>query len=510
MCTGLYIGKNVSVNGHAIIARSCDASLYRENTASIRSNPRTTQANRYLECGESDIKYPLPKTTYKYLSMPTFPTVRGSLGIYALNEYGLNCTATIDGYTRPEIRELDPFLKNGICEPIITNIFGASCKSVRESIDLIENIMENFGSALPNIMLMADQKECWIVEFYTGHHWAALKLPEDKVSVFGNGFMLDTEYANVNKEDFRHSKGLFEFIENSGCCVKYDGNISLCRSIRGQYYNNDYSQVRCYMGMKVLAPSTCPDKYNVDTFYPLLYSPDKKVSLKDVFELYRYRYEGSEFCPEETGKDNVRLIASEATYSVHAIEILHDMPAEMSAIAWTCFSNAEHSVFLPYLSMLTKTAKEFCYVDKNSEIYKGKIPIDTEGKEIRYNDKVAQTIFKRLCAIAEENRELYGTNVRKFWSEKEDKLIEKMDEVIGKVYDLYLEDKDKAIDYINSWTIDLQNETVAEANSMFTELVWYIMTRIETFKYLNDNDEKKLIPNNPKPFVPIFCFKDAN
>lgn len=65
----------------------------------------------------------------------------------------------------------------------------------------------------------------------------------------------------------------------------------------------------------------------------MCFTPDKKVGLKDVFDLYRHRYEGSKFCPEENeGIEKTRMIATEVTYDIQALEIINNLPAEMSIV----------------------------------------------------------------------------------------------------------------------------------------------------------------------------------
>lgn len=65
MCTGVYVGKKVSANGHAIIARSADTWQQRDSMANFLSYPRKTNNNKYVVSTETKFKYKLPKTTYR-------------------------------------------------------------------------------------------------------------------------------------------------------------------------------------------------------------------------------------------------------------------------------------------------------------------------------------------------------------------------------------------------------------------------------------------------------------
>ena len=152
------------------------------------------------------------------------------------------------------------------------------------------------------------------------------------MAFYGNMFMIQTEYEEGNTDTFRHSKELFSMPEKAGLAVRKDGKMSLCETYGGKDRIADYSNLRTYMGHYRLAKSTAGE-YNTKTRYPLFFDPEKKVSLKDVFNLYRWRYTGTPYCPEETGREDVRQIATEATFNCHAIQIFEDEKPELASAA---------------------------------------------------------------------------------------------------------------------------------------------------------------------------------
>ena len=239
-------------------------------------------------------------------------------------------------------------------------------------------------------------------------------MPTDKVSVYGNQFMIDTEYVMDDPEQFRHSKDLFEMPKKHGLNVEVDGKMSLAGTYAGKDRLEDYSNMRTYMGHLFLAKSSAGE-YEKTKRYPLFFDPDKKVGLKDMFELYRYRYEGTEYCADENGRDDIRLIGTEAQFNVHAIEIDQNAKPELCSTAWLSIANSEHSIFLPYSNLLTKVDERFGSFEKLTENFKqGKYLNDIEGNPILYSEDIAQVCFKRLCLIAEHDRKLYGKGVRDF------------------------------------------------------------------------------------------------
>lgn len=171
MCTQVYIGKDVSADGHPIFARSCDLSFNKNTITTVACNPRVENtAGRKVEAIESKIVYDYPKTTFKCLTTPILPTNKyGTLRSIGLNEYGFIVTGTITAYNCPEIVAVDPFLEDGICEETMPDFIGKTCKTPKEAIDFIEKTMEEKGNYSANSLIVADQKEAWLIELYSGH-----------------------------------------------------------------------------------------------------------------------------------------------------------------------------------------------------------------------------------------------------------------------------------------------------------------------------------------------------
>lgn len=512
MCTAVYIGKKVSADGHTIIARSCDMSAYKNTISTILCNKRVENVpGRSNQSIESKIKYEYPDTTYKCLTAPVVPIIEvGTLTSVGLNEYGFVADGTITAYTSPEIQKADPFLEGGICEETLPDFLGKTCKTPKEAIDTIEKIAAEQGIYSANSLIVADQKEAWLIELYSGHQWAAIKLPEDKVAGYGNMFVIHTEYELDNPNNFRHSKDLFNMPKHAGLDINYDGKMSLADTYTGKNRLFDYSNLRTYM-CHYLLNKNITGEYDTQTRYPLFFEPEHKVTLKEVFEIYRNRYEGTPFDVEVTKSDTTRLIGTEAQFNVHAIQILDDEKPEMSSVLWITFGNCEHSVFLPYSNLVSEVNDEFSGFEKmRKNVETGMYPKDQEGYPNLYSDNIAQVCFKRLNLIAEHDRKIYGPNIRKFWSNKEEKLINEFPSVIKKASDLANQDLKDAIKYINEYTKQLQSESLAEAKSMFDELIWYITGHIETLRHKAifaeirfDDDEM------PRPvFEPTLCFKD--
>ena len=120
--------------------------------------------------------------------------------------------------------------------------------------------------------------------------------------------------------------------------------------------------------------------------------------------------------------------------------------------------------------MVNDYAKGFKYEKRFDTLTKNS-PKDAEGMPVKYDENIAALCFKRLCAVAQDDRKLYSHGIRDHWSNVEKNQIANYPKIIDKTYKLYKKDKKSAIKFINKYTIDMQKNALAEAKSMFEELV---------------------------------------
>ena len=265
---------------------------------------------------DGKIKTEIPATTYHYTATPYMnSTVVRNQGISnaatCTNEYGVAMTMSVTGFPNNASLKADPLVEDGICEDTAVDLVICQSKTAREGVDTLLGIVDKYGSSGSDIAIIADQKEVWYVEIYTGHQYAAVKLPRDKVSVFGNEYSL--EYLS-DYEDNITSKDLISLAEEKGFAVYgKNGEINLLDTYSGKQTTLDYSHMRTWIGHQILAPSKFCTDYNRNSMYPLCFSPDKKVSIEDVSQIYRNRYEGTKYSPDETGREDMRVIGSETT-----------------------------------------------------------------------------------------------------------------------------------------------------------------------------------------------------
>ncbi len=324
--------------------------------------------------------------------------------------------------------------------------------------------------------MLADQKEAWIFEVYSGHLWAAQKMPADKVAVFGNQFMIET-VEPADTENFVYQKDLFTTAEANKWTVMVNGKVHLAATFGEP--REDYSNMRTWMGHKLLAPATAGE-YKTETLYPLFYDPAKKVSALEVMDVLRNRYEGTKYDASLPGNESLRVIGVERQSQIHVIQVKDNYPKEISALQWLAFGNAEHSVFLPNFSGITDTYSAY----------------KVDGED--YNPNGAYWKFKRICTLAEQNRSFYGQGVKDYWNFYEEALYKDMKTAEAKMIKLYAEDPAKAKKYVTDLHMQIAEKACKDADHLYDNLLFFMMDRFgRTAQKLGG------------PFVPEISLRDA-
>jgi len=448
-CTGTYVGKDVSENGSTLICRTEDIGGGHPKSFVVYPAADYKDTDVYEDI-TTGFKWPQALHTYEYCAVPDSDGYSDD-GIYdevGYNEMGVAITATISTYCNEAIEKIDPLIEDGLREADIATLVLSRCKTAREGVELLAEIVDKKGAAEGNIIMIADSEEAWYMEIVSGHEYAAVKLPTDVVAVIPNCMMID--YVDINdKENVIASEKLVSMPEENGLIKNVDGKFS----VRATYAPpmEDYDRARVWGGQNYLAPSKNLD-YNSD--FNLFFKPDKKVSVRDVMELQKHRYEGTEY--DVNKNPEVRAIGIERQVESHVIELRDDFPDKVPGVLWLAMGNSEHNVYVPFFPNLEKTPDVY---SKRSHVY---------------DESQAYWMYRGLCTLSELNREKYGKSVREYWNTYQDNLIKTQEDRNKEFLVLYNQDPKKARVYATETAERLGMDAYGKAKKMYQELFAYI------------------------------------
>ena len=491
-CTAVYVGCEVSEDGTTIIAKSNDYQAVWANYVEITERVENEPGRVMPIDNDATVFAELPATTYRYTSTPWMDSTTEQNGLgrdatVCANEYGVMMIMSITSFSNTAALQADPLIEHGLSEFTAVDLVTCQSASAREAVEVLCALIDEYGSSEVNIALIADQTETWYVEMYNGHQYAAVKLPADQVSVFGNEFLL--EYLSDYEDSFVSADLERLAVENGFAVYGKDRELNLLATYSGDEVVTNYSHMRTWIGHQLLSPSSYGD-YDKNDLYPLCFTPDEKVSLQDVMEIMRNRFEGTEYSPDETGRTDMRVIGTDTALSVHIGQIYPDLPADMACVTWESTGPVVYGVFVPVSNASLRISEP--YSRNQSAEFAG--VFDTE--------QYPYYRFKELNTLGVEKNayQIYGLPVRAYWHEAEAGMIQGMSEVLRSAASI--DDHDEACRVITDYCVAMQEQAFSDAGRLLNDVRWYMSQNSNTMKN-GRNPETHEVIDELKPIDPL-------
>ena len=491
-CTAVYVGSEVSDDGTTIIGKSNDYQDVWANYIRITERVENEPGRVMPVDNDATVFAELPDTTYRYTSTPWMDSTTAANGLgsdatVCANEYGVVMLMSITSFSNAAALEADPLIEHGLSEFTAVDLVTCQSRTAREGVEVLLSIIDEFGSSEVNIAFIADQTEAWYIEMYGGHQYAAVKLPADKACAFGNEFSL--EYLS-DYEDSIISDNLESLAQENNFAVYGENKeLNLLATYSGAEVVTNYSHMRTWIAHRTLSQSLYGD-YGKDELYPLCFAPDKKVSLQDVMELLRNRYEGTEYSPDETGRTDMRVIGTDTALSVHIAQIYPDLSPDMSCVTWESTGPALYGVFVPVSNAVRSISEPY---SRNQGAAQAGIFDTVQYPYYRFKELTTFCVEKNAYKI-------YGEPVRAYWHEAETGMIRGMREF------LYLASQtdfaETGYQIVTDYCNKMQEQAFADAGTLLNEVRWYMSKNSNTMKN-GRNPETHDVIDELKPVEPL-------
>ena len=391
-CTSIMVGKAASTDGSVITSHTCD-SWYRTwmQVVPAKDHMEGTRVDIYdgrmhtqsaADSTKMHVRGSIPQVahTYRYLDT-AYP---------CLNEKQLGIgETTITG--REELQN-----KKGLfLIEELERIALERCSTAREAIRLMGDLVKQYGYGdSGECLTIADKNEVWIFEIFgegeknTGGVWAAVRIPDDEVSVSAN----ISRIGEIDLSDPDHYMASDNVLDVAKKMKWWDGKQPFCfwKAYSGGNYLNEVKNysVREFFILNALAPSL----HLSDTVanLPLSVRPDAKVSVEQVSKLLASYYEGTDKNlsgrhlipnPKVDGPDSIVSPFSNPWMRPDEINMYHAMgdsvmknirtvsvpwcsystvtqlrswlPDEVGGVAWIAFDNPGESPRFPIFAGVT-------------------------------------------------------------------------------------------------------------------------------------------------------------
>lgn len=242
-CTTILVGKDATIDGSTMIARSEDGGSTIIPEAFIAVNPEE-QPKHYkavISGQEIDDEDLLPNPL-RYTSAPDASGKNGIWAAAGINDATVAMTATETITTNSRIQGIDPLVEEGgLGEEDFVTLTLPYIHSAREGVKRLGYLVEKYGTYEMNGSAFADHDEVWYIETIGGHHWAARRIPDDAYVAAPNRLNIDFFDFN-DEENFMCSSDLLDIINEYHLNPDYQGynlrHIFGSSTIKDAHYNN--------------------------------------------------------------------------------------------------------------------------------------------------------------------------------------------------------------------------------------------------------------------------------
>ena len=324
-CTTTIVGKNASVDGSVMVSHSDDgqndASMVYvpamdHKPGSLRAVYYSHAALDYKPQWGANISHRIVTkdrgATYNKKDVPpsvplgyipqvahTYAYFDANYGI--MNEHQLSigeCTDKAKVHPEPEPG------KRIFYSAELSRVALERTRTAREAIKLMGELIEKYGYyGTGETLLVADPNEGWVMEMAgydmngTGGVWVAQRVPDNQFFVAANQFRIRD--VRPNAEDMMFSANIFDIAQQKGWWKPESGPLDFARVYGdGEFHHPYYSLRRVWRAQSLVAPSLALSPWAEGAFtraYPFAVTPDKKLSVADIFAIHRDNYEGTEF-----------------------------------------------------------------------------------------------------------------------------------------------------------------------------------------------------------------------
>ncbi|WP_371230513.1 C69 family dipeptidase [Pseudomonas sp. QE6] len=362
-CTTIIAGRKATADGSVLVARLEDYTYNNHAKRFVVVPPQQYKDGDTLSF-DNGVSVPAPKSGMRYTTMRDWNgDQRGALGPWSefgANEAGVILSATNSTEPNEKAAKADPLVadEGGVIEAILPDLILPQAKTAREGVELLGKYVETLGAGETNGIQIADDKEAWLFEIGSGHHWIAVRVPDDGYVVMANGMRVHDADLN-DKANVLSSAGIAEFAEKHQLLDKVDPakfNFAKAFGIVGDAYNVD----REWLVQNKLEPGRKQDIRQQQ--YPFYTKPEKPISVEQVAAILRIdSYAGTPLDGKKpAGDQKQRPIAMERNVEAHILQVRPQMPKGLQVLSWQSLGNVRDGLLLPYyLESLRSTPRVF-------------------------------------------------------------------------------------------------------------------------------------------------------
>ncbi|UCE06624.1 MAG: C69 family dipeptidase [bacterium] len=479
-CTVVIVGKKASTDGSVISTHTCDCGFCDWTWRYVSPADHEEGATRKIywfnqfvtEPPSKGLRWDAIADNFNGLEIPqilhTYGYLHGMFGYMndnqvAIGESTIGCRKEMDNET--------PAPKFDIT--MLTLIAMERAKTARNAIKIMGDLAVKYGyghTDTGEMLAVSDPNEIWIFEVMPvgplwvpesgmpGAIWCAQRVPDDHVSVCPNESRIG-EIDLKNKDYFMASENVISYAVDNGY---YDPDSKKPFNWKRAYSPSEYSasstngsRGRLWRFFDMVAPSKKFSPGNPNMDFPFSIKPEKKLSVADVIEILRDKFDGTRFWTARglqggpfqnpnrlpygfklEGKryDTPRCIGVNRAEYITVTQCRDWLPNPIGGLIWLGFGAQDTGCFMPFYQGVTRIPRSF-------EI----------GDHFEFDRKSARWAFDYVDFHTQVVYSYAIQDVRAAQQKWEKSAIERTPEIDEKALALYKESSDKAQEYITEY-----------------------------------------------------------
>jgi len=480
-CTSIMVGKLASTDGSTITSHSCDSRSDRTwvNIVPNTKHKKGTLTKVYFEPKlttmpdqldrKVTIEIPQVEETYAYFNA-AYPI---------MNEHQLAIGESTFG--GKDIMQSD---SGKIDCPELYRLALERAKTAREAIKVIDELTKKYGyNDFGECFTFADPNEVWYFEIVgpgkdkIGAVWAAVRIPDDHISVNANASRIRTLNLN-DKENYLASENVISKAVELGLWSPESGQqFEFCYAYANR--NSLGCRRREWRVLSLVSPSLKLDA-NAEN-YPLSVKPERKYSVQDIVNMFRDYYQETPYDMSRTvltvdkeGKSikspianpfmnnelknllkvqNERTIACiRATY-VQVTQSRNWLPNEIGGIVWFGYDNPTATPHTPFYIGNTTMPKSYM--------------VDARTK---FNKESAWWAYRVVAQLSLFRWQDMIKDVDVVWKEIEEKAFTDQQKIEEEAMKIYKKDPKAAKVFLTKYSNEIAEKAVERYWLLYEEL----------------------------------------
>lgn len=212
--------------------------------------------------------------------------------------------------------------------------------TAREAMEMIGRAVEKYGyHDSGRSYMVADANEGWIVSVVKGHHWVAMRVPDDKVLVIPNYYVID-RVDMADRDNFAGSADLVDYAITRGWYdPARDGEFSFRKSYgRPSSFTSAHNIDRHKAVLAALTGGAYD--YDVRTVEPMI-TPSRKLQVSDLTAALSLHGE------DDGSGRHMENVCLDRTVVSLVFQLRRDMPRECGCLMWMCPGRPCAEAYLP-------------------------------------------------------------------------------------------------------------------------------------------------------------------